>query len=178
MLGLRLGPVCPLWGILSASFSTHQCAVHINAVPSKPPSSLLRGTTHRPSDHLHPVLEMVKEKFPQGQKGNYFLLWTKPFKRGFDIPCNFFKAIRNKGAPVWSYQLTALFAQRKTSPTQKWIKEKGDGFPFHWTTVASRVYYHQPRWKVMCVGGGTMMTPTLAPKWLFQKQHPAELHAT
>ncbi|KAL7407295.1 hypothetical protein ABVT39_006367 [Epinephelus coioides] len=64
--------------------------------------------------HLDPMLNMVKEKFPKvqrlhffsdglatqyKQKGNVFLLSTKPFKRGFDISWNFFEASHGKGAP-------------------------------------------------------------------------------
>lgn len=79
--------------------------------------SISPSRRHDPSAiwaHLYPVLDMVKEKFPlvqrlhffsdgpatqYKQKGNFFLLCTEPFKRGFDISWNFFEASHGKGAP-------------------------------------------------------------------------------
>lgn len=64
--------------------------------------------------HLDPVLGMIKERFPQvsrlhffsdgpatqyRQKGNFFLLSSEPFRRGFDVTWNFFEANHGKGAP-------------------------------------------------------------------------------
>ncbi|XP_037836219.1 uncharacterized protein LOC119617787 [Kryptolebias marmoratus] len=64
--------------------------------------------------HLDAVLDMITERFPQvtrlhffsdgpatqyRQKGNYFLLSSEPFRRGFDVTWNFFKANHGKGAP-------------------------------------------------------------------------------
>lgn len=68
-----------------------------------------------PAICVHPVLDMIKTKFPEvsclhffsdgpatqyRQKGNFFLLSREPFKNGFqEVTWSFFEANHGKGAP-------------------------------------------------------------------------------
>lgn len=90
-------------------------------VPEEPPISFFTVSPSRRHDpaaiwaHLDPILDMVKDKYPAvqhinffsdgptsqyKQKGNFYMVGTEPYKKGFQSTTwNFFEASHGKGAP-------------------------------------------------------------------------------
>ncbi|KAL2095568.1 hypothetical protein ACEWY4_007716 [Coilia grayii] len=96
----------------------HTGVLYTAQSPPLPFCSISPSRRHDPPAiwaHLHPVLDMIRERFPDvsclhffsdgpatqyRQKGNFFLLSSEPFRRGFnEVTWSFFEASHGKGTP-------------------------------------------------------------------------------